>query len=262
MEASSQKNDGSLTPFPGLLLSWENGGWCWKLQASNHAMFFLMPALSRGQLVVRPGSAHCNKRHSYHPENDELFRSSLLGTQGRDQSLFPFILHSPAVLYCPPPLTRSKGRRVFGIHVLACIYFSLLNCKLLEDQNHDFISVSPEPKVAHERQYMLRAWMNGHLQRLTIKYFTFSSNPKVIVGLSGFQINLPSSIFPTANSMGRGSPRLSLDCLQILGFRDSLVLSASSSAPPPHPSTPRSAWSSCYALWIPSQLHHLPVMWL
>lgn len=76
--------------------------------------------------------------------------------------------------------------------------------------------------------------MNGHLQRLRIKYLTFSSNPEVVVGLSGSQnvgqINLPSSIFPTANSMGWGSPRLSLDYLQILGFRGSLVLSTSPSA--------------------------------
>lgn len=78
--------------------------------------------------------------------------------------------------------------------------------------------------------------MNGHLQRLRIKYLTFSLNSEVIVGLLGSQnvgqINLPSSIFPTANSVGWGSPRLSLDCLQILGFRSSLVLSASPSVSP------------------------------
>lgn len=147
------------------------------------------------------------------------------------------ILHSTTVLYClsPTDLTRREGRRAFGIHVLTCVCFSLLNCKLLEDQNQDFITLSPQ-SLKHFMKGNT-CCMNGHLQRLRIKYLTFSSNPGFIVGLSGSQnvdqMNLPSSIFPAANSMGWGSPRLSLDCLRILGFRDSLVLSTSPSASPP-----------------------------
>lgn len=124
----------------------------------------------------------------------------MLGTWDRDQYPFSIILHSTTVLYYPPPtdLTRREGRRAFEIHVLACVCFSLLIYKFLEDQNQDFISLSPQSLKHFMKGNTCR--MNGHLQRLRIKYLTFSSNPEVIVGLSGSQnvgkVNLPSSIFP------------------------------------------------------------------
>ena len=48
MEASSFRWDQLLSPFPAPLPSLENEGWCWKFQASNHSLVFLVTRLHSG----------------------------------------------------------------------------------------------------------------------------------------------------------------------------------------------------------------------
>lgn len=135
--------------------------------------------------------------------------------------------------------------------MLACLFFSALLKAPWGPESRFNIFVSPEPKVVCEKQSMFVTWMNkwtsAMSQRPRIKYLTFS-NPEVICGLLGSQniatIGLPSPIFPTPNSTGWGRPKLSLECLEMPRFRDSLLLPSSLSA------------SGC--LCPPSDSHYVP----
>lgn len=68
------RHTGLLTALPTFSLTFE-GGWCWKCQASDYGLAFLVMGPHPGVIQEPTKSTHENQRHSFHPGNSKRFKS-------------------------------------------------------------------------------------------------------------------------------------------------------------------------------------------